>query len=126
VQRGTSSGMTDEDHQYSRSIDYRMDFTTVAASRSVIAVKAMIWMESLSNTDARLEIVFRNRARTYAWRNVTVRDFGTQPRAWFPVFFSCFIPPKAQQGDSISVYLRNGKSPVYVDHLEMRWLTAVY
>jgi uncharacterized membrane protein len=126
VQRGTAGGMTDEDHQYSRSIDYQIDFTTVAASRSVIGVKAMIWMESLSNTDARLEIVFRNRARTYAWRNVTVRDFGTQPRAWFPVFFSCFIPPKAQQGDSISVYLRNGKSPVYVDNMEMRWLAAVY
>jgi hypothetical protein len=98
------------------------------ARRSVIAVKAVmvIWMESLSNTDARLEIVFRNRAKTYAWRNVTVRDFGTQPRAWFPVFFSCFIPPKAQQGDSISVNVRNGKSPVYVDDLEMQWLTAVY
>jgi hypothetical protein len=126
AQRGTPSGLTDEDHQYSRSIDYRIDFTTVAASRSVIAVKAMIWMKSLSNTDARLEIVFRNRARTYAWRNVTVRDFGTQPRAWFPVFFSCFIPPQAQQGDSISVYVRNGKSPVYVDDLQIQWLAAVY
>jgi hypothetical protein len=121
-----ASGRTDEAHHYSHSIAYRIDVSGPAAKTSVVTVRAMIWMSSLKNANAELVVVFRRKEGIYSWHGVAVRDFGRQARTWFPVYLSCFIPSQAQPGDLMSVYLTNDKSLVFIDDLQMRWLTALY
>jgi hypothetical protein len=121
-----ASGRTDKAHHYSQAITYRIDLPTGAAKESIVTVRAMIWMKSLNNANAELVVVFRRKDGIYSWHGVAVRDFGRQARTWFPVYLSCFVPAQAQQGDLMSVYLTNDKSLVFIDDLQMRWLTAVY
>jgi hypothetical protein len=69
--------------------------------------------------------------RNWWWYSETARawsvgwDFAGRSRTWFPVYLSCLVTPQVRPGDVVSVYLANAKSPVYIDHLETRWLTAV-
>lgn len=121
-----ASGRTDEAHHYSQAITYKIDVPRGVAKESVVTVRAMIWMKSLKNATAELVVVFRRKDGIYSWHGAAVRDFGRQAGTWFPVYLSCFVPAQAQQGDLMSVYLTNDKSLVYIDDLQMRWLTAVY
>jgi hypothetical protein len=116
--------VTDESHPRSRSIEYRIDPSLQPANSSIITVRAMVRMKSVRNADAELVAVFRDGHDTYSWHGVTVQDFATHAQAWFPLYLSCFIPPQARKGDIVSVYLANPGSPVYIDQLQMRWITT--
>ena len=124
VYRGTRSGLTDARHRQSKAITYTPDLRHDAAARSLVVVNAMVWMQSLSNAMAQLVVAFERDGRAYLRETMTVRDAAPEARAWFPVSFTAFVPPDARQGDRISVDLENPRAPVYVDHLEMRWITA--
>jgi hypothetical protein len=123
---GTRSGMTDEDHHRSGGIDHRIDLRSVAASGSMVTVKAMVWMKSLKNTSAALVVAFKRQNSNYFVRELTVGDGAVHERAWFPLYFTVAVPADVRQGDVVSVYLWNEKSVVYVDDLELRWITAVF
>ena len=123
---GTQSGVTDEDNHRSGGIDYRIDGTSVSANGSMVTVKAMVWMKSLKNMSAALIVAFKRQNRTYFLRELTVRDGAVRARAWFPLYFTVAVPPEVRQGDVVSVYLSNENSLVYIDDLELRWITAVY
>jgi hypothetical protein len=123
---GTQSGVTDEDKHRSGRIDYRIDGTSVSANGSMVTVKAMVWMKSLKNTSASLMVAFKRQNSTYFLRKLTVRDGAVRVRAWFPLYFTVAVPAEVRQGDVVSVYLSNENSLVYIDDLELRWITAVY
>ena len=122
----TRSGLTDERHRWSGRIGYTPDLTHVAAARSLVAVRAMIWMQSLRNARAQLVIAFDRNRQAYSRQTMTVRDDARRARTWFPVNLTGVVPPDARQGDRVSVYLENTGGPVYVGDLEMQWLTAEF
>jgi len=86
----------------------------------------MIRMQSLRNATAQLVVVFQRNDRAYSWQTMSVQDGVRRTRTWVPVRFTAFVPPSVRQGDRVSVYLENRQSPVYVDDLEMRWITATW
>jgi hypothetical protein len=86
----------------------------------------MILMEHLDNSDASIVVSFENKKQIYYWHATLVSDFATQAKEWFPVYFSCLIPEEVQQDDLLMIYLWNKKSPVYVDDMEMRWISGAY
>ena len=122
--RGLRSGRTDERHRQSGRIDYTPDLGGDPPDHSLIEVEAMVWMQSLRNATAQLVVVFEREQRPYSWQSMTVRDGAPKARTWFPVRLTAFVPPDVRPGDRVSVYLGNRQSPVYIDDLEMRWMTA--
>jgi hypothetical protein len=60
------------------------------------------------------------------WQTLTLQDAARRAQTWFSVRLTAFVPPDVRQGDRVSVYLENKRDPVYVDDLEMRWVTAVW
>jgi hypothetical protein len=123
---GTRSGMTDEHHRRSGAITYTPAIGPGTADRSLIDVKAMIWMRSVRNATAQLVVVFQRNGHTYSWQTMSVQDGVDRPRTWLPVQFTAFVPRNVRQGDQVSVYLENRQGGVHVDDLEMRWVTAVW
>lgn len=121
---GIRSGITDARHRRSGAIHYSPDVAHDPANTSLIVVRAMIWMKSLRNSTARLVVEFERGQRSYASQRMTVRDGALQARTWFPVSFAAFVPRDVQPGDRVSVYLSNKRDLVYIDDLEMRWITA--
>jgi hypothetical protein len=95
------------------------------ARTSVVTVRAMVWMQRVGNAHAKLFVAFARNGRAYYWYQTTLQDDAPAARAWFPVSLTCVMPDDVQQGDVASVYVWNDRSRVYVDDLEMRWLTPV-
>jgi hypothetical protein len=122
---GTRSGRTDRRHPRSGGIEYQIDLATLPAETSVVTTRAMVWMQSLRNANATLFVAFERNKRPYYWYQTAVRDGAVGVRTWFPVSLTCVMPKDVQQGDVVSVYLWNEKSPVFIDDLEMRWLRPV-
>ena len=120
---GARSGSTDRGHTRSGGIEYPIDFATLPAATSVLTVRAMVWMQSLSNANAALFVAFERNHQAYYWYHTAVRDGALGARTWFPVYLTCVMPKDVRQGDVVSVYVWNDKSRVYVHDLEMRWLT---
>jgi hypothetical protein len=123
---GIRSGITDVHHPRSGGIHTSLDLAHAPANESLITVRAMIWMQSLRNTTARLGVAFEREQRVYAWQGMTVLDDARHTRTWFPVYFTAFVPPDAQPGDRVSVYLSNEGDLVYIDDLKVQWITAVF
>jgi hypothetical protein len=123
---GPRSGMTDERHRRSGRITYTPDVARDAAERSLVVVEAKVSMKSLRNATAQVVVAFERNEIPYSWQTLTVQDVARSARTWFPVKLSAFVPPDVRQGDRVSVYLENKRDPVYVDDLEMRWMTAVW
>jgi hypothetical protein len=123
---GTRSGLTDRRHRESGGIGWVPDLTPEAVRNSLIALKAMVWMESERNATAQLVVRFERGGSSYSYQTMTVGDVAPRARTWFPAGFAAFVPTEARQGDRVSVYLENRRGRVYVDDLEMRWLRAVW
>ena len=123
---GIRSGITDAHHPRSGEIHYSPDLAHHPANGSLITVRAMIWMQSLRNTTARLDVTFERKDRVYAWQGMTVLDDARRAQTWFPVYFTAFVPPDAQPGDRVSVSLSNEGDLVYIDDLKVQWITAVF
>jgi hypothetical protein len=123
---GKTSGLTSEKNEYSDGISYHIDTTKTPVKNSVLLIKTMILMEHLDNSDASIVVSFENKKQIYYWHATLVSDFATQAKEWFPVYFSCLIPEEVQQDDLLMIYLWNKKSPVYVDDMEMRWISGAY
>jgi hypothetical protein len=122
--RGLRSGLTDARHRRSGGIEYRPDLARDVPARSLIAVSAMVWMESLRNATARLVVEFSRDRHALAWQGVTVQDEAVRAKHWIPVHLSAFVPPDLRPGDRLSIYLTNKGSRVYIDDLRMSWLVA--
>jgi hypothetical protein len=122
---GSHSGLTDARHRRSGGIHYRPPVARAPANTSLVAIRAMIWMTSLRNATARLVVVFERDGRAIAWQGMAVRDDARNARTWFPVSLTAFVPPGLQPGDRVSAYLTNKRGAVYIDDLEIQWLTAV-
>ena len=123
---GRRSGMTDEHHRRSGGITYTPDVGRDAPERSLVVVEAMVWMQSLRNATAQVVVAFERNGTTYSWQTLTVQDVARSARTWFPVKLTAFVPPDVRQGDRVAVYLENKRDLVYIDDLEMRWITAVW
>jgi hypothetical protein len=123
---GLRSGMTDERHRRSGSISYTPDVARDAAERSLVVVEAMVWMQSLRNATAQVVVAFERDKTPYSWQKLTVQDDARRARTWSPVKLIAFVPPDVRQGDRVSVYLENQRDPVYIDDMEMQWITAVW
>jgi hypothetical protein len=123
---GTRSGVTDEHHRRSGAITHTPAVGPGTADRSLINVKAMVWMRSVRNATAQLVVVFERNDRPYSWQTMSVQDGVHRPRTWLPVQFTAFVPPHVRQGDRVSVYLENRQGRVHVDDLAMRWVTATW
>ena len=122
---GSHSGLTDARHRQSGGIHYRPPVTRAPANMSLVAIRAMIWMKSLRNATARLVVAFERDRRAIAWQGIAVQDDALRARTWFPVCLTAFVPSGLQPGDRVSVYLSNKRDAVYIDDLEMQWITAV-
>lgn len=118
--------MTDEHHRRSGGITYTPDVGRDAPERSLVVVEAMVWMQSLRNATAQVVVAFERNGTTYSWQTLTVQDVARSARTWFPVKLTAFVPPDVRQGDRVEVYLENKRDLVYIDDLEMRWITAVW
>jgi hypothetical protein len=116
--------VTDARHPRSGGIEYSPDLARDMPDRSLIAVGAMVWMESLRNSTARLVVEFKQGRRGPVRQGLTVRDDARRAKAWFPVNLTAFVPSDLRPGDRLSVYLTNRQGPVYIDDLRVRWLTA--
>lgn len=114
----------DGGHRRSGGIRYCPDLARDIPDRSLIAISAKVWMESLRNATARLVVEFERDRRGSVWQGLTVRDDATGAKTWFPVSLTAFVPADLQPGDRLSVYLTNRRTPVYIDALRVRWLTA--
>jgi hypothetical protein len=123
---GKTSGVTSEKNEYSDGISYHIDMAKTPIKNSMLLVKTMMLMENLDNSDASLVVSFENKKQIYYWHATLVTDFATQAKEWFPVYFSCTIPEQVEQDDLLMIYLWNKKSPVYVDDMEMRWISGAY
>jgi hypothetical protein len=121
---GLRGGATDARHPRSGGIEYSPDLARDMPDRSLIAVGAMVWMESLRNSTARLVVEFKQGRRGPVRQGLTVRDDARRAKAWFPVNLTAFVPSDVRPGDRLSVYLTNRQGPVYIDDLRVRWLTA--
>jgi hypothetical protein len=121
---GRRSGMTDARHRRSGRITYTPDVTRDAAERSLVAVEAMVWMNSLRNATAQVVVAFERNEKPYSRQTLTVQDGARRARTWLLVKLTAFVPPGVQQGDRVSVYLENNGDLVYVDDLEMRWIST--
>jgi hypothetical protein len=123
---GKTSGFTDEKNEYSDGISYKIDLSKTPAKNSIVMIKAMVWMEQLSNTDAGIVVSFENKNKIYDWHLAHVVDFAPKPGEWFPVYITGYIPEEVQQDDLLMIYLWNKNSPVNIDDIEMRWISGVY
>ncbi|MEO5569395.1 MAG: hypothetical protein ABIT08_17215 [Bacteroidia bacterium] len=122
---GKASSVTNEKKEFSEGIRYMIDSSKASVKNSMLIIKAMILMESLKNLDAGIVISFENTKGIYDWHETLVKDFAQKSQKWFPVYISCMIPEQVQQDDLLLIYLWNKKSSVYIDDLEVRWLTGV-
>lgn len=119
---GARSGMTDQRHRRSGSVHCGTDMAPDALGRSLVTAEAMIWMKSLTNARARLVVGFDCDGPRCSEQTLMLQDAVHEPRTWFPVAFTGFVPPDVRPGSRVSVYLRNEGGLVYVDDLRMRWL----
>jgi|GEM_PF-1477595 len=122
----SKSGMTDEATEYSDGIIYKIDLAKTPVKSSMLLVKAMVLMEQLDNSEAGIIVSFEHNKEIYSWHSSHANDFVTKPKEWYPVYYSGVIPGEVQQDDLLLIYLWNKKSPVYIDDLQMRWITGVY
>ena len=123
---GRRSGMTDDRHRRSGGITYTPDVGRDAAEYSLVVVEAMVWTKSLRNATAQVVVAFGRDGTSYSWQTLTVQDVARRARVWFRVKLIAFVPPDVRQGDRVSAYLENKRDPVYIDDLEMQWITAVW
>ncbi|HKR03267.1 MAG TPA: hypothetical protein VJY62_01420 [Bacteroidia bacterium] len=123
---GKTSSLADEKNEYSDGINYKIDVSKNPVKNSMLLVKTMVLMERLDNTHAAIVVSMERNKEIYFWHASLTNDFAIKAKEWFPVYFSCFIPEEVRQDDLLKIYLWNKKSPVYIDDLEMRWITGVY
>jgi hypothetical protein len=124
--RGARSGTASEISQRSGGITAPLDSAALPAGRSLVAVTAMVWLSKIADGRPLLVVQFTRGGRAYASYHLPVRDAAVRARDWYPIAFTCFTPPDARQGDTVSAFVWSEKIPVRVDDLRMQWAAPEY
>jgi len=121
----SGAGMTDQNHRQSGAVRITAQLGSGELAQGVVDAEATVWMSSLTNATARLEVAFERGGVPYLTQRLVLQDVVPRARGWVHVQLPGFVPPDVRPGDRVSAYVWNRRSRVYVDDLALRWLTPL-
>ena len=122
---GSTSGVTDQRRRQSGAVRITPRFDAGEPAQSLAYAEAAVWMSSLANATARLEVAFERGGVPYLTQRLVLQDVVPRARGWAHVRLPAFVPPDVRPGDRVSAYVWNRRSRVYVDDLTLRWLKPI-
>jgi hypothetical protein len=122
---GVTSGVTDQRCRQSGTVRITPRFDVAEPARGLAYAEAAVWMSSLANATARLEVAFERGGVPYLTQRLVLQDVVPRARGWVRVRLPAFVPPEVRPGDRVSAYVWNRRDRVYVDDLTLRWLRPI-